>query len=71
MDSTNDRTTRKQYSMQYKLVRKGINEIVDTVNTKSDREAKQYFQLKKQLDKESFDNLYEVKEDDGNRPTRF
>jgi hypothetical protein len=66
MDSTNDRTTRKQYSMQYKLVRKGINEIVDTVNTKSDREAKQYFQLKKQLDKESFDNLYEVKEDDRN-----
>ena len=64
MDSTNDRTTRKQYSMQYKLVRKGINEIVDTVNTKSDREAKQYFQLKKQLDKESFDNLYEVKKDD-------
>ena len=66
MDSTNDRTTRKQYSMQYKLDRKGINEIVDTVNTKSDREAKQYFQLKKQLDKESFDNLYEVKEDDRN-----
>jgi len=66
MDSTNDRTTRKQYSMQYKLVRKGINEIVDTVNTKSDREAKQYFQLKKQLDKESFDRLYEVKEDDRN-----
>jgi hypothetical protein len=52
--------------MQYKLVRKGINEIVDTVNTKSDREAKQYFQLKKQLDKESFDNLYEVKKDDRN-----
>ncbi len=52
--------------MQYKLVRKGINEIVDTVNMKSDREAKQYFQLKKQLDKESFDNLYEVKEDDRN-----
>ena len=66
MDRTNGRTPRGQYSMQYKLVRKGINEIVDTVNTKSDREAKQYFQLKKQLDKESFDNLYEVKEDDRN-----
>ena len=66
MDRTNGRTPRGQYSMKYKLVRKGINEIVDIVNTKSDREAKQYFQLKKQLDKESFDNLYEVKEDDRN-----
>ena len=66
MDRTNGRTSKEQYSMQYKLVRKGINEIVDIVNTKSDREAKQYFQLKKQLDKESFEKLYEVKEDDRN-----
>ncbi len=57
--------------MQYKLVRKGINEIVDTVDTKSDREAKQYFQLKKRLDKESFDNLFKVEKDDRNRLTRI
>lgn len=57
--------------MRYKLIRKGINEIVDTVDTKSDREAKQYFQLKKQLDTESFRALYKVETDDGNRPTRF
>ena len=57
--------------MQYKLIRKGINEIVDTVDTKSDREAKQYFQLKKRLNKESFDNLFKVEKNDGKRPTRF
>ena len=57
--------------MQYKLIRKGINEIVDTVDTKSDREAKQYFQLKKRLNKESFDNLFKVEKNDGNRPTRI
>ena len=26
----------------------------------------EYFQMKKQLDKESFDKLYEVQKDDGN-----
>jgi hypothetical protein len=57
--------------LQYKLIRKGINEIVDTVDTKSDREAKQYFQLKKRLDRESFDNLFKVEKNDGNRPTRI
>jgi len=57
--------------LRYKLIRKGINEIVDTVDTKSDREAKQYFQLKKQLDTESFIALYKVEVDDGNRPTRI
>ena len=57
--------------MQYKLVRKGINEIVDTVDTIGDREANQYFQLKKQLDKESFDKLFKVEKDDGNRLTRL
>ena len=56
--------------MQYKLVRKGINEIVDTVNTIGDREAKQYFQLKKQLEKEIFEKLYKVEKDDGDRLTR-
>ena len=57
--------------MQYKLIRKGINEIVDTVDTKSDREAKQYFQLKKRLPLETFDKLYEVITDDRDRPTRI
>ena len=51
-------------------MRKGINETVDTVNTRSSKEASQYFQLKKQLDKESFDTMFKVEEYDGNRPTR-
>ena len=50
--------------MRYKLIRKGINETVDIVDTKSDKEAKQFFQLKKQLDKESFKALYKVEADD-------
>ena len=70
MDRTNGRTPRGQYSMRFKLVRKGINETVDTVDTKSSKEASQYFQLKKQLDKESFDSMFKVEEYDGNRPTR-
>ena len=60
--------------MQYKLVRKGINEIVDIVETSDEKYAKQYFQLKKQMDDESFVNLYDVVKvdiDDRNRPTRF
>ena len=56
--------------MRYKLIRKGINETVDTVDTKSDREAKQFFQLKKQLPLETFDKLYEVVKYDGDRLTR-
>jgi hypothetical protein len=66
MDRTNGRTSRGQYSMRFKLIRKGINEIVDTVETASNKEANQYFQLKKQLDKESFDKLFKVKKDDRN-----
>ena len=57
--------------MQYKLRHKGTKEVVDVVSTSSDREAKQYFQLKKRLDRESFDNLFKVEKNDGNRPTRF
>ena len=60
--------------MQYKLVRKGINEIVDIVETSDGKYAKQYFQLKKQMDDESFVNLYDVikvETDDRDRPTRF
>ena len=70
MDRTNDRTSKGQYSMRFKLVHKQSKEVVDTVGTRLMRYAKEYFQVKKQLDKETFNNLYEVKEDDGNRPTR-
>ena len=66
MDRTNGRTSRGQCSMRFKLVRKRINEVVDSVEIRDKKEASQYFQLKKQLDKESFDRLYEVKKDDGN-----
>ena len=57
--------------MRYKLRTKGSSETVDAVSTSGDREAKQYFQLKKRLDRESFDNLFKVEKNDGNRPTRF
>ena len=60
--------------MKFKLVNKRTDEVVDTVGTRLLEYAIEYFQVKKQLDKETFDNLYEVKvekENDGNRPTRF
>ena len=56
--------------MRFKLVNKRTQEVVDTVGTRLLEYAIEYFQVRKQLDKESFDKLYEVKEDDGNRPTR-
>jgi hypothetical protein len=56
--------------MQFKLVNKRTQEVVDTVGTRLLEYAIEYFQVRKQLDKESFNKLYEVKEDDGNRPTR-
>ncbi len=60
--------------MKFKLVNKRTDEVVDTVGTRLLEYAIEYFQVKKQLDKETFDNLYEVKvekENDGNRLTRF
>mgnify|MGYP005988980215 FL=1 len=66
MDRTNDRTSRGQYSMQFKLVNKRTKEVVDTVGTRLLEYAIEYFQVKKKLDKESFNRLYEVKEDDRN-----
>ena len=60
--------------MKFKLVNKRTDEVVDTVGTRLLEYAVEYFQVKKQLDKETFDNLYEVKvekENDGNRLTRF
>ena len=68
MDRTNDRTSRGQYSMRFKLVNKRTNEVVDVIQVVKTEEqvATEYFQNKKQLDKESFDRLYEVKKDDRN-----
>ena len=68
MDRTNGRTSRGQYSMRFKLVNRRTQEVVDrldVIKTENDI-AKEVFQGKKQLDKESFDKLYEVKKDDGN-----
>ena len=50
--------------MRFKLVNKRTQEAVDKVGTRLLEYAIEYFQVKKQLDKESFDRLYEVKEDD-------
>ena len=66
MDRTNGRTSEEQYSMQFKLVNKRTKEVVDTVGTRLLEYAIEYFQVKKKLDKESFNRLYEVKEDDRN-----
>ena len=68
MDSTNGRTSRGQYSMRFKLVNRRTQEVVDRLDViKTEKDiAKEVFQGKKQLDKESFDKLYEVKKDDGN-----
>ena len=57
--------------MVYKLVHKQSKEVVDTIQVVKTEEqiAKEYFQNKKQLDKETFEKLYEVKKDDGNRLT--
>ena len=58
--------------MQYKLVNKRTKEVVDTTAQTEKNTAWTYFYLKKQIpDRDVFNRLYEVKEDDGNRPTRF
>ena len=68
MDRTNGRTSRGQYSMRFKLVNRRTQEVVDTIEViKSEKQiAKDVFQNKKQMDKETFNKLYEVKEYDGN-----
>ena len=68
MDRTNGRTSRGQYSMRFKLVNRRTQEVVDRLDViKTEKDiAKEVFQGKKQLDKESFDRLYEVKKDDEN-----
>lgn len=59
--------------MQYKLIHKQSKEVVDTIEViKTEKQvAAEYFQNKKQLDKKTFEKLYEVKKDDGNRLTRI
>ena len=66
MDRTNGRTSRGQYSMRFKLVNRRTQEVVDTIEViKSEKQiAKDVFQNKKQMDKETFNKLYEVKEYD-------
>jgi len=66
MDRTNVRHTKEQYSMQFKLINKRTKEVVDRLEVVKSEEqiAREAFQNRKQLDKESFDRLYEVKKDD-------
>ena len=66
MDRTNGRTSRGQHSMRFKLVNKRTQEVVDRLDVVKSEEqiAREVFQNNKQLDKESFDKLYEVKRDD-------
>ena len=59
--------------MRFKLIHKQSNEVVDTVDVikTSEQIATELFRQRKQLDHKTFKKLYEVKEDDGNRPTRI
>jgi|TARA_B100001093_G_scaffold160930_1_gene153356 hypothetical protein len=57
--------------VQFKLIHKRSNEVVDKLGTRTLDYAKEYFQQKKRLPLETFNKIYEVKEDDGNRPTRI
>ena len=54
--------------MRFKLVHKQSQEVVDTIEViKTEKQiAKDYFQNKKQLNKETFEKLHEVKKDDRN-----
>ena len=57
--------------MRYKLVHKTSKEAVDTPEQKEKNTAWTYFYLKKQIpDRDDFNRLYEVVEDDRDRPTR-
>ena len=48
--------------MQWKLVAKVSNEIVDTVEAGDNiEEVKKYFKKKKRITRETLDKLYEVK----------
>ncbi len=57
--------------MRYKLVNKTSKEAVDTTEQKEKNTAWTYFYLRKQIpDRDDFNRLYEVVEDDRDRPTR-
>ena len=57
--------------MRYKLVNKTSKEAEDTTEQKEKNTAWTYFYLKKQIpDRDDFNRLYEVVEDDRDRPTR-
>ena len=59
--------------MRFKLIHKQSKEVVDTIEVikTSEQIATELFRQRKQLDDKTFRKLYEVKEDDGNRPTRI
>jgi len=58
--------------VQYKLIHKQSKEAVDTTEQTGKKLAWTYFYLKKQIpDRDAFNRLYEVEEDDRNRPTRL
>jgi len=59
--------------MQFNLVNKRTKEVVDVIQVLKTEEqvATEFFRNKKQLDKESFDRLYEVKKDDRTWFTRI
>jgi len=52
--------------MQWKLVHKQSNEIVDTVEADSDNieQVTEYFRKKKRITRQTLDKLYEVKKYD-------
>ena len=47
----------------YVLLIKNSNEVIDRIPSNSLKEAVSFFRQRKQMDEESFNNLYEVKED--------
>ena len=58
--------------MVYKLVHKQSKEVVDTTEQKEKNTAWTYFYLRKKIvDRDDFNRVYEVKRDDGDRPTRL
>ena len=58
--------------MVYKLVNKRTQEVVDTTEQKEKNTAWTYFYLRKKIaDRDDFNRFYEVKRDDGDRPTRL
>ncbi len=55
----------KSYMAKYLLVSRNAKEVVDVQRLNGNlNEAKEYFQMRKQFgDKQTFDKLYEVKEE--------